>query len=176
MRSISHCRFSQWQMKGNIPAPLAARAQAQNLDWAKDTFWPGNWNWNAKKEAKLEQVVVSYSSRGVQGQCPVVAMMTYSAKQCLTAAGATCHGCSSVQHWWHVVLVRLLLLPGFQTLFESCLFVKSTSSSTHELQKVSYIPEESGAVACNQGVWLVHHSSPWEPSLRPGSSFYVDPA
>lgn len=120
--------------------------------------------------------LVSHSSHGVQGQCPVVTMMTYSAKQSLTAVGATWHGCSSIQHGWYVVLVRLLWLPGFQALFKPCLFAKSASSSFHELQKSSFIPEKSNAVACNQRVWLAHHSSPCEPCLTPVTAFFVDPA
>lgn len=127
-----------------------------------------------QKEAKLELTVVSHGSHRVQGQCPVVAVMTYGAKQCLTAVGATCVVC--VRHWWYVVLVRLLLLPGFQTLFKSCSFAKSTSLNFHELQKFSLILQELGAVACNQGVWLAHGASPCEPCLTPVTSFSVDPA
>lgn len=108
---------------------------------------------------------VSYSNRSVQGQCPVVAVMAYSAKQCLIAVEVTCQGCSGVPHWWYVVLVTLLLLPGFWTLFESCLLVKSTSLSFQESQKFSFIPRELDAAPYYQGVWLAHHFSLREPSL-----------
>ena len=74
-----------------------------------------------------------------------------------------------------MILVRLLLQPGFQKLFDSCLFAKSTSSSFHELQKFSVIPRDLDA-AFNQGIWLAHHFSPYEPSLTPLSSFSAEPA
>jgi len=70
-----------------------------------------------------------------------------------TNSSGSCLRCRRVQQGWFMTLVRLLLQPGFQTLFESCLFAKSTYSSFHELQKFSFIPRELDA-ACNQGVWL----------------------
>lgn len=114
---------------------------------------------------KLELTVVSYSNRSVQGQGPVVAVMAYGAKQCFGAMEVICQSCSGVPHWWYVALVTLLLLPGFWTLFESCLLAKSTSSSFHESQKFSFIPRELDAAAYNQEVWLAHYFSLCEPSL-----------
>lgn len=49
---------------------------------------------------QAELIMVSLSSHGVQGWCPVVEAMTYSAKHCVTAAEATCHSCSRVQQGW----------------------------------------------------------------------------
>lgn len=97
--------------------------------------------------------------------------MAYSAKRCLRAVEVTCQGCSGVPHWRYVVLVTLLLWPGFWTLFESCLLVKSTSSSFHESQKFSFVPRELDAAAYNQGVWLAPHFPLCEPSLTLDSVF-----
>ena len=70
---------------------------------------------------KVELITVSCGSQGVQGQRLVVAVMSYSAEHCLTAAEATCLHCSSVQQGWCTALVRLLLLPAFHSLNLVCL-------------------------------------------------------
>lgn len=75
------------------------------------------------------------------------------------SSGSHMSGLQWCPHWWYVVLVTLLLLPGFWTLFDSCLLVKSTSSSFHASQKFSFIPRELDAAAYNQRVWLAHHFS-----------------
>lgn len=111
------------------------------------------------KRGKLELMVVSCSCRGAQGQCPAVAVMSCSAKHCLTAVvcgpGQTAIAARPPDTLWILSVCQpyIFKLPWFI--------------------KYSFIPRRLGAIACHQEVWLAHHFSP-EPPLTPVSSFSVD--